>query len=89
MACDFHQCGIFSCLDSDERVQPPFKHRKRLAKGLIRLRVCTGWSESLLVAHTILLEISYRGSNCIEESRIPDVDNFEHGTYQHLYFMVI
>ena len=34
---------------------------KGLAKALIRLRVCAGWSESLLVAHTTLLEISSRG----------------------------
>ena len=31
---------------------------KRLAKALIRLRVCAGWSEPKLVAHTTLLEIS-------------------------------
>ena len=31
---------------------------KGLAKALISLRVCAGWSEPLLVAHTILLEIS-------------------------------
>ena len=30
--------------------------------ALIRLRVCAGWSEPMLVAHTILLEISCRGS---------------------------
>ena len=35
---------------------------KRLAKALIRLRVCAVWSEALLVAHTILLEISRHGS---------------------------
>ena len=37
---------------------------KRLVKALIRLRVCTGWSEPLLVTHTCttLLEISCRGS---------------------------
>ena len=35
---------------------------KRIAKALIRLRVCAGWSEPLLVAHTTLLEILYRGS---------------------------
>ena len=35
---------------------------KRLAKALISLRVCACWSEHLLVAHTILLEISCRGS---------------------------
>ena len=35
---------------------------KRLAKSLIRLRVCAGWSEPLLVAHATLLEISCRGS---------------------------
>ena len=34
----------------------------RLAKALIRLRVCAGWSESSLVAHITLLEISCRGS---------------------------
>ena len=28
---------------------------KRRAKALIRLRVCAGWSEALLVAHTTLL----------------------------------
>ena len=39
-------------------------HRKfkRLAKALIRLRVRAGWSESSLVAHITLLEISCRGS---------------------------
>ena len=36
---------------------------KRLAKALISLRVCAGWSEPLLVAHTTLLEISCRGLN--------------------------
>ena len=43
------------------------RHRifKRLAKALIRLCVCTCWSEALLVAHTILLEISCGGSNVL------------------------
>ena len=35
---------------------------KLQAKALIRLRICAGWSETLLVAHTTLLEISCRGS---------------------------
>ena len=35
---------------------------KRLVKALIRLRVCAGWSEPLLVALTTLLEIPCRGS---------------------------
>ena len=35
---------------------------KRLAKALISLRVCAGWSETLLVVHTTLLETSCRGS---------------------------
>ena len=35
---------------------------KRQAKALIRLRVCAGWSEPLLVAHTTMLEISCHGS---------------------------
>ena len=34
----------------------------RLEKALISLRVCAGWSEPLLVAHTTLLEISCHGS---------------------------
>ena len=38
---------------------------KRLAKALIRLRVCAGCSEALLVAHTTLLEISCCGSNIV------------------------
>ena len=38
---------------------------KRLAKALIRLRVCAGWPGPLLVAQTILLEISCRGSNVL------------------------
>ena len=25
--CDFQQCGILTCVDSDEPVQPPFKLR--------------------------------------------------------------
>ena len=54
-----------------EPVQPPFKLRhsknhyrifKRLAKVLIRLCAYAGWSEPLLVEHTILLQISCRGS---------------------------
>ena len=58
---------------SYEPVQPPFKlrnrqwakgHRifKKQAKALIILRVFAGWSGPLLVAHTILLEISCCGS---------------------------
>ena len=39
---------------------------KRLAKALVRLRVCAGWSEPLLVAHTTLLEISCRGSYFVD-----------------------
>ena len=35
---------------------------KRLAKALISLCVCAGWSEPLLVARTTLLEISCHGS---------------------------
>ena len=36
---------------------------RRLAKALIRLHLCAGWSESSLVAQTTLLEISCHGSN--------------------------
>ena len=36
---------------------------QRLSRALIRLRVCAGWSEPLLVGHTSLLEISCPCSN--------------------------
>ena len=57
MTCDFKQCGILTIVDSDEPVQPPFK---------LRLRVCAGWSEPLLVAHTTLLEITCHGLNATQ-----------------------
>ena len=49
--------------------QQPSSHRilKRLAKALVRLRVCAGWSEPLLIAHTTLLEISCHGSHIFLE----------------------
>ena len=34
---------------------------KRLAKALIRLRICACWSKPLVLAHTTLFEISYCG----------------------------
>ena len=34
-----------------------------LCLALIRLRICAGWSEPLLVAHSTLLEISCHGSH--------------------------
>ena len=52
---------------------------KRLAKTLTKLRVCTGWSEHLLVAHTTLLKISCRGSiisdkrKCVQVSYLSEV----------------
>ena len=60
--CNFQKCGILTSVDSDEHVQPLFKFRncKRcsvssltviVAKTFIRLRVCAGWSEPLMVAH--------------------------------------
>ena len=63
--CDFQQCGILTSVDSEvpvslllsletpNVVQSEAYHRvfKRLAKALLRLSVCTGWSEPLLVAH--------------------------------------
>ena len=82
--CDFQQCGILTSVDSDEPVQPPLKLRnskwcsvssltlrifKWLANTLIRLRICAGWSEALLVAHTTLLEISCGGSYNIHNSK--------------------
>ena len=52
--------------ETQNDVQSVAKHSeniKQLAKALIRLRVCAGRSEALLVAHTTLLEISCRSSN--------------------------
>ena len=54
--CDFfQQCGILTSADSDESAQLQLRYLnhsivKRLTKTLIRLRVCAGWSEPLLVA---------------------------------------
>ena len=48
---------IFSQLLNSHRIF------KRIAKALIRLCICAGWSELLLVAHTTLLEISCHGSS--------------------------
>ena len=70
--CDFQQCGILDKCRLRPACEVPFKlrnsnwclvsHRifKRLAVALIRLRICAGWSEPMLVAHTTLLEISLR-----------------------------
>ena len=60
--------GILARIGSDEPVRLPCKETsnanrsivfKRLAKALIRRHICTGWSNSLMLAHTTLLEISY------------------------------
>ena len=73
---DFKKSGILKSVDSDEPVQPPFKGRNskwcsvssthrifmRLTNTQIRLSVCAGWSEPMLVPHTTLLEISCHGS---------------------------
>ena len=39
---------------------------KGLVKALIRLPVCVGWSEPLLVAHTTLLQISLSTKNVMK-----------------------
>ena len=68
-------CIPLTSVYSDEPVQPLFKLRNSKLcsissltvieySSLIRLRVCAGWSETLMVAHTTLLEISCRGSIC-------------------------
>ena len=46
-----------------------FRIFKQLTKTLIRLHVCAGCSEPLLVAHTALLKISCRGSNVSNGTR--------------------
>ena len=59
-------CSLLISLETPNDVQSVANNRilKRLAKALIGLWVCTGWSEALLSAHTTLLEISCRGSMC-------------------------
>ena len=67
--------GILTSVDSEDPVQlycqlgNSLRIFKRLAKALIRLRVCTGWSEALLVALTTLLEISCHCSNRLAQGR--------------------
>ena len=53
----------------------PKSHRifKRLTRALIRLRICAGWSESLLVAHTTLLAISCCGSIIEKKTQMLDM----------------
>ena len=53
---------------------------KRLARALISLRVCAGWSEPLLVAHITLLKISCHGSYC-HDYGFQWVDNSDHSIY--------
>ena len=87
--CDFQQCGILSSVDSDKPLQPPIKLRgsklclvsslvfKGPAKALIRLRVCAGWSEPLLVTHITLVNScgssnteSFYGLQCLPRQTI-------------------
>ena len=35
VACDFQQCGILTCVDSDEPVQPPFKLRYKCSQNAL------------------------------------------------------
>ena len=60
----FQQCGILTSLLFSLEIQSSLN--TLLAKTLIRLRVCAGWSEPLLDAHTTLLEISCWRSNVIK-----------------------
>ena len=57
---------------------------KQLAKALIRLRVCEGWSELLLVAHTTLLEISCRGLFTVNNKShyFSQLDQYKNNLYQ-------
>ena len=47
---------------------------KELAKAQIRLRICAGRYEALLVAHTKLLEISCTGSLMLNRNEFPYID---------------
>ena len=80
----FQQCDILTWIDSDEpvsiskKLQIMFVQKlnihiifKRQAKALIRLCVCAGWSEHLLVEHITLLEISYHAAQIILFKKMP------------------
>ena len=74
---------MFSQKPKSDRI---FKHQ---AKALNRLRICAGWSEALLVAHTTLLEISYRGSfysfaMCVTAKRSIVAQLVDHSTQKDL-----
>ena len=60
--CSLKLCSLLLSLEAPNDVRPVAEQSweiiNRLAKTLIRLRVCAGWSEPLLIAHTTLLEIS-------------------------------
>ena len=77
MTCDFQQCDILKSVDVDKPVQPALSLETpndiqsvalRLAKALISLPVCAGWSEPLLAAHTTLLEISCHNSFTVQSN---------------------
>ena len=65
--------------------------------ALIRLRVCAVWSEPLLVAHTIVLEIACRGSlHLINYTSIfrnttptPDIGDQDLNSFPAEYFYVL
>ena len=50
------------------------------AKALIRLRICSGWPEPLLVAHTSLLEPRFATQICQAEISVT-TENQGHGRY--------
>ena len=60
-------CRRLLSLETPNDVQSVAKYSRNIQVGSkvsgIRLRVLAGWSETLLVAHTTLLEISCHGSN--------------------------
>ena len=77
--CDFQQCGILTSVDSHKPVQHPIKIRNTKlysfssltlieGKAVIRLHICAGLSEALLVARTTLLKNSCRGPNTLQST---------------------
>ena len=61
---------------------------ERPAKALISLRVCAGWSEPLLVAHTTLLELSCHDSFYLSLD-FGIVIELVHGTLRKITYAVV
>ena len=84
-------CGLPASLETPNAVQSDSSFTShsifmRLAKALINLRVCAGWSEPLLDAHTtvgnLMSRLKYNSRNICNFRQI-DLDTF----YMEIYLL--